>query len=340
MTPIPTASVSSVTVDPRDPNSSQTTATVPIDAIGGERLNGFAPGSGVTIEVTGSRTIATLIVPAGLSGLDLSVIEAALTGSAQREGTDFAAAHSLRVVRGAPATVGDGLGSLSIDPEILRLFRDSELGVPVVRSAGGGGEWILVRATADTYLPGSRVYLVATSAPIIFGVATVGANGTAVIEGGVPAALLGEGGHRLRLVGTRLMDGVRVDADGGVSLTEETIQEIARFDRGTTATVRISGTAASGGATALVRFVPLRDATPWILLLVPATIMLLGVLLRRRYGHAVRLPAMFAVCAAAGLVAVIAYMGMYFDLLGVAIAVGLLGAAGHAVIRRRSTIAE
>jgi hypothetical protein len=49
---------------------------------------------------------------------------------------------------------------------------------------------------------------------------------------------------------------------------------------------------------------------------------------------------MFAVCAAAGLVAVIAYMGMYFDLLGVAIAVGLLGAAGHAVIRRRSTIAE
>lgn len=332
MTPTPTSASTAGVVDPADPTSSSTEETLPINEIGSETLNGFAAGTGVRIEVTGSRTFSVLLAT---GSVDLAALQAALDDSTARESTDFAYVLSTRVVTGAPTLMGDGLSGLRLDAATLRLFEEAELAGPTVRGAGGAGTWIVVRVRADTYLPGSRVYLVATSTPVIFASAIVGEDGRAVIEGGVPLALLEDGTHRLRLVGTREIGGVEVQADGSVELSDATMTEIARFDRGTTATVRISGTAASGVDTSLVRFVPLRTETPWLLLLIPAAVALFAALARRRGGARLRPFAIVAVVVAAGVVVVIAWMGMFFELMAAAVIVGLLLALLHAVVGRR-----
>ena len=128
-----------------------------------------------------------------------------------------------------------------------------------------------------------------------------------------------------------------VAEDGTISISDATAAEITKFDTGTTATARISGEAAAGGDQELVRYIPLRDQTPWHWLLVPALAGLFLAWMRRNHRlawrrsaadeherlrpswlsprFATRLPIGLALGALAGLVpAWIGWSGMYFDL--------------------------
>lgn len=166
-------------------------------------------------------------------------------------------------------------------------FAAAGLGAPAALGdldVSGVRTWLQVRMDARTYLPGSTVYLVVTSSPIVFGSATVARDGTVEVDGAMPVELLGAGEHRVRLVGIRSLDGVSVDAAGEVQLADSTMAEIERFDLGTQATVAVIGANPSGGGHVALRVVPLEPVAPWWTLWV-VLVGFRGVAVARRRGR-------------------------------------------------------
>ena len=98
-----------------------------------------------------------------------------------------------------------------------------------------------------------------TSDPIVIGQARVNASGDAELVGTIPAELLGAGEHRIRLIGIRLLDGVGVDENGNVQVTDETMAEIQRFDQGTQVTVAVLGQNPEGEQHTSLRIVALPE---------------------------------------------------------------------------------
>jgi hypothetical protein len=165
---------------------------------------------------------------------------------------------------------------------------------------------------------GSDIFLVATSSPLIFGEGIVRRDGTVRFTASVPLEALGAGAHRFRVVGKRDLGGVLVGEDGTIVISDATAAEVDKLDTGTTATVRISGPAAVDGDLELVRYIPLREMTPWLWLLVPILTGLLLAYLRRNRRLSARFGVGLLLGILAGLVpAYIGWIGLFFDLAGV-----------------------
>lgn len=249
-----------------------------VDALAQEAIGGFSPNSSVRIEVEGARTAGRFVLPS-VGALDPAVVLAALRRSIEEDAADFA-----RIDRVTILEEWSGDGWPRSDAE--RAERFATLGLAGPRRVDefdiGTGTSLLVEASVDGYAPGTVVALVVTTSPIVLAEAVVGRDGTATVRGPLPLATLDPGGHRLRVVGTRTLDGVSVDAAGEVVLSERTLQEIRRFDGGTQAVVTVSGEGEDGQAATAVRIVPLGTAWPWWTLAVVALVGLCAVSARRR----------------------------------------------------------
>jgi len=128
---------------------------------------------------------------------------------------------------------------------------------------GSVNQWIEVSTTASTYVPGSTVFLTLTSEPLVLASAVVDRFGNVEISGSIPVEYLDAGEHRIRLVGIRALSGVSVDDNGEVQISQETMDEIQRFDLGTQATVRMGGTTPTGDSLSAIRVIPLEPLAPW-----------------------------------------------------------------------------
>jgi hypothetical protein len=249
--------------------------------LAGEVLGGFAPGSGLRVEVIGARTTARFVVSA-TERVDAVVLTEALRRSAPAQEADFAAIGSV-----APAPEPRRPAPWSVDERAAAddLFAASRLATP--RSLAdldvpSDATWLRIQMRASTYLPGSWVHLTVTSDPIVLASAVVGQDGRAIITGDLPVEILAAGEHRIRVVGIRVFDGIVTDAAGEVIVPDEVLREIERFDLGTDATIRIVGDNGSGGTHTAIRVVPLDPTPPWWTLWIVAVTWATVVVLRRR----------------------------------------------------------
>jgi uncharacterized repeat protein (TIGR02543 family) len=229
-----------------------------------EEIGGFSQGSSVVIKVSGSRTAGQfLVTDSGV--IDTFAVAAALEESVPRKSADFAKIDDVSAVTSvdwSKVTTG------TLTTDALDLFKASGLGVPRTLanvSAKTATHWVEVKANAAGYVPGSVVYLAVTTEPLIFGSAQVDANGTVVLDGMLPIDVLEPAAHNIRIVGTRDLGGVTVNSDGTIALSDSTMEQIQRFDRGTNAVVELSGKGVDG-LHAAVRLVPLTPTIPWWLL--------------------------------------------------------------------------
>lgn len=246
-----------------------------VAALLGERFGGFAPGSGVLVQVTGSRTAAQFVVSPA-SGLDGLTIAQAIAESRLRLGSEFAAVDGSQL--DAHPEGGSVIGGTPT-ADALRVFSDSGLEKPITvgqLEVGSAAQWIRVTAHVEGYVPGSVAYLAVTTSPVIVAATLVSKTGGADLTGLVPTDLLETGGHNLRIVGIRQLTGITSDADGSVIISDATMTEIRRFDLGTQATVRLVGANTTGGSFQVVRVVQLNPDAPWWTVVLLA---LLGLLL-------------------------------------------------------------
>jgi hypothetical protein len=280
-TPAPSAIAPTATSAPDSSSSASTT----VSGLAGESLAGFSAGSSVTVRVSGSRTIAQFVLPRTVGTIDTAALVASLQDSAARQALAYAQVETAFVSTAAPANTGVPI----VDPADLQRFTEEELdGVEpfAVSGASAMRNWLVVNVSVAQYVPGSRVYLVITSDPLIIDSAIVSNDGTARLSGAVPLEVLGEGAHRLRVVGSRQLGGIVVNAQGEIHVPDAALREVETFDHGTTAVVEITGVQRSGGVRTIVRYIPLRGEYPWWLL-VAVLIGDLGAGLLRKRGHLV-----------------------------------------------------
>lgn len=227
-----------------------------------EQLSGFASGQSTRIEVLGSRTGARFVLT-DTAVVDTFTVVRAIRQSIPTQSADFFALED----------VGPGAMPTGVTPwtpqqrdAITEFFAASGLGAPQSLADIGMNQyssWVRVQGSAETYLPGSVVYLTLTSTPLVIASAVVDADGTVTVAGSLPVDWLASGEHRVRLVGIRSLDGVSVDSEGVVQLSDELVQEIERFDLGTQATVAVIGPNAEGANHVTLRVVPLVPVAPW-----------------------------------------------------------------------------
>jgi hypothetical protein len=264
---------------------SASSASTTVGALAGETLAGFSSGSGVTVRVSGSRTVAQFVLPRTGGTFDNSALIASLQDSAARQALAYAHIETALVASTAPTNAGVPI----IDPADLVRFTEEELdGAEPFAADGARGmsNWLIVNVSVAQYVPGSRVYLVITSDPLVIDSAIVSSDGTARLTGAVPLEVLGEGAHRLRVVGSRQLSGIVVNEQGEIHVPESALREVETFDHGTTAIVEITGLQKSGGVRTIVRYIPLRGEFPWWLLL-GVLIGDLGAGVLRKRGHLV-----------------------------------------------------
>lgn len=294
-----------------------------IPALAAEKFDGFNPGSGLRIEVIGSRITGQFVVAPGTAP-DPVAIAAALEESVSRQKTSFASIDS--VVRTTPPSK-DEVFSTKISETQIEIFRASGLDKP--KNLGdlptaNASKWIQVQASAKTYLPGTIVYLAVTTQPIIFGEALVNKFGEAKLSGALPIDLLASGGHSIRIVGIRSLEGVSSDSAGEITLSDSAMAEIQKFDDGTMATVIMSGSTKTGGIQTAVREVPLEKDYAWWTVILALLVGLLSVVarfIRKPVGNKRRI-ALILVTAASGVpAAVIGWLTVTYELwIGVGIA--------------------
>lgn len=227
-----------------------------------EKITGFAKSAGVRIEVIGSRIAGQFVVAPGDSA-DVVAVAKAIEESTARTATAFASIKDVtRVTQPAKTEIYDS----AITKTQEQIFAASGLEKPVTLSSLNvttATKWIQVTAQANTYLPGTMVYLTVTTKPIIFGEAVVDKFGRAKLVGSLPIDILEQGGHSLRIVGIRSLDGIGTDENGEIVLSQSAMDEIQLFDDGTQATVIFSGKASTGGNQTVVREIPLDREIAW-----------------------------------------------------------------------------
>ncbi|MFM5903466.1 MAG: putative Ig domain-containing protein [Microbacteriaceae bacterium] len=225
-------------------------------------FKGFSAGSGISVKIIGARTIGQF-VNSGTAAANSAAFAAAITESSARNAVDFTQIKGAKSVSApAPKSILGG----AVTEDALDLFASS--GLPAPQTVGNvlkGDEenWVKVDAKVQSYQPGSVVYLTVTSSPLIFGAATVDKFGKADFSGLLPIESLELGAHSIRVIGVRVIDGVKAGADGSISVPERAVQEIERFDQGTKATVRLVGANETGGIHAVVREIYLDKYVPW-----------------------------------------------------------------------------
>jgi hypothetical protein len=242
--------------------SSAKAGTRTVGEIREESLGGFDPGTALRVEVIGSRTTARFVVST-LTGLDELVLIEQISRSSEGNRLDFAGIDNITI--GSPTGPQNAWTSVERD-FATDLFNYSRLNPPTKQSDLLGNSsytWLNIEKGVRGYLPGSTVYLTATSSPLVFGEAEVGLNGEAVVTGDLAVELLGLGEHRLRVIGTRVFTDIQVDADGEVIIPDFVLDQILLFDMGTDATVIVTGNNPTGGVHTVMRVVPLDPVSPW-----------------------------------------------------------------------------
>ncbi len=227
--------------------------------------------------------MALFVLPRTVGAIDTAALVASLQDSAARQALAYAHIVTAFVATTAPANADVPI----IDPADLRRFAEEELdgAEPFAASdAPAMLNWLVVNVSVERYVPGTRVYLVITSDPLVIASAIVSNDGTARLAGAVPLELLGEGAHRIRVVGSRQLSGIVVDERGQILVPETALREVETFDNGTTAVVEITGVQPSRGVRTIVRYIPLRGEFPWWLL-VALLIGDLGAAVLRKRGH-------------------------------------------------------
>lgn len=247
-----------------------------------EKFSGFSPpGSGVRIEVLGARSGARFIV-SDIGQLDSQALLSMLNASKQSEQSNFFSITNVEV--GAEPklpTQWSAEEQRAIDEFFAAAGLSSPASLAAVTSSMNN-TWVAVNARASSYVPGSVVYLAVTSSPLVIGSAIVQADGTVDLAGAMPVEYLGAGDHNIRLVGTRLLDGVTVDKSGVVQVSDSTMREIERFDLQTQATIALTGTNKNGGGHVALRVIPLTPTVPWWTLVLLVLVGLALIVLRRR----------------------------------------------------------
>jgi hypothetical protein len=229
-----------------------------------ERLTGFLASAPVTIEVRGARTAARFVTDEEiLTNPPLLLEQVAL--ASQSSVDTFFAVQNLAL----SDTPSQPFGPLPEDNDTINeLFSSAGLDQPrtltdTERDALGASGWIDVQSTVREYKPGSTVYLVVNSEPLIVGHATVGDDGIAQIDGDIPISWFGIGEHRIRAVGVKQFDGIQVDQYGELVIPENVLGKIREFDLGTQATILASGPNPDGSSHLAIRVVPLEPDAPW-----------------------------------------------------------------------------
>jgi hypothetical protein len=247
-----------------------------------EKLGGFyPPGAETRVEIIGARTGARFVV-SNQSQIDTFTLIEAITRSTPTQAQDFTQ------ITNVAQTEFPRLPREWTEQErnyAAEIFAASGLAQPVNLSdlySDQFSSWIKIDTKAQTYLPGSIVYLTITSDPLIIGSAVVDRNGNVEVSGDMPVEWLQSGEHRIRIVGIRSLDGVTVDDQGEVQLSEELIAEIEKFDLSTQATVTVVGPNASGGEHAALRVVPLVPTAPWWTMWIILGVGLISLYLRRK----------------------------------------------------------
>jgi hypothetical protein len=292
-------------------------ATLPtVESLEDRPLSGFRAGSGGQIVVGGARTTASVIIPPDFETAANETIEASFNDSSVREQESFAATFNIKVTECFSPAMDH---TISLNRRDRTLFSETEfLGARVLTSSEqmARGKWVTISIYVETYAPGTHIFMVVTSLPRIIGQTTVDRDGSAVLTASVPLEAIGPGAHRIRVIGERVLGGVSVDDKGQINISDETVQEIKKFDTGTTAIARIRGVAIDSESREVVRYIPLREPTPWYWMLIPLlTLVVLSVLRRQRrlLGSRFRLGLLLA--SATGLVpAWIGWSGLFFDL--------------------------
>lgn len=303
--------------------------------LAGEVISGFAPGSGVVTRVTGSLSVGQFVVTPGSIG-DPVGVALGIEESSARLGTDFGSLVGVTAIDPPDRT---RLLSRAVTGDAFDTFRAAGLDSPM--SVGGldvssGSVWLSATALAIDYVPGSVVYLAVTTSPIIVGASVVGDDGSATVVGMVPVDLLESGGHTLRLVGTRTLDGITTGSDGTVSVSAEALAEIQRFDEGTTATVEIIGAGASGEDRRVVRIIPLSADVPWWSIILLGFVIVVSVAWRRiPISSAVRRrqSAVWALAATTVIPLLLGWLTGHYEIMAWGLALGGIAIVGHLVVR-------
>jgi hypothetical protein len=300
-----------------------------IEQLSAEKLTGFAPGAGLRIEILGARTGARFIL-ADLEVIDAVALLRAMEASISTQEADFS--KITRVVRGEKPLIQESWSEEvreGVDEFFAAVGLDSpreliDLDLSQVKN------WISISAEVETYQPGSTVFLVATSTPIVLATAQVDKFGKAQLSGAMPVEALGTGEHRVRIVGIRSLDGVSVDDAGEIQLSQDLMSEIQRFDLGTQSTIALSGLNPEGGYHAAIRVVPLIPVAPWWTLwfILAGFVLALGARYRRLLETRSR-----GIIAASGVLAsalpavIIGWVSTVTNVVWVGILLGLIGAA-------------
>jgi len=251
--------------------------------VGSEKIGGFLPTAAITIEVRGARTSARFVTDAEMLTNPPLLLEQVALSSRSSVDTFFAL-ENLSLANAPTGLVG----ALPEDEaRVVELFSSAGLERPQTISqdqqdALGVEGWIRVDTTVREYKPGSFVYLIVNSEPLIVGFATVGEDGTAQVAGDIPIGWFGIGEHRIRAVGVKEFDGIQVGQDGELVIPDEVLEKIQQFDLGTQVTVIASGPNPQGSNHLAIRVVPLEPTPPWWTLWIIAVTALLMIFLRLR----------------------------------------------------------
>jgi hypothetical protein len=300
-----------------------------LEELSSEKLAGFAPGAGLRIEILGARTGARFVV-ADLQVIDAVALLRAMEASITTQEADFS--KITRVVRGEKPLIQEAWSS-EVREGVDEFFAAVGLASPrelIDLDLSQVKNWVSVSAEVETYQPGSTVFLVATSSPIVLATAEVDRFGKAQLSGAMPVEALGTGEHRVRIVGIRSLDGVSVDSAGEIQLSQDLMNEIQRFDLGTQSTIALSGLNPEGGYHAAIRVVPLIPVAPWWTLwfILAGFVLALGARYRRLLETRSR-----GVIAASGVLAsalpavIIGWVSTVTNVVWVGILLGLIGAA-------------
>jgi hypothetical protein len=233
-----------------------------VDQLANERLSGFRPKASTRIEVLGARSGSRFVVTEATQVDSITLMEA-ITASMPTQAADFFSLDNVFPTVAptiAPAWLPEQRAA------IAEFFAAAGLAAPQSLADLEGQnytDWVQVSGSAETYVPGSIVYLTVTSEPLVIASAEVARDGRVVLTGSIPVEWLQAGEHRIRLVGIRSLDGVSVDDQGDIQLSAELMDEIQRFDLGTQSTIAVVGENLTGGEHVAMRVVPLVPIAPW-----------------------------------------------------------------------------
>jgi uncharacterized repeat protein (TIGR02543 family) len=268
--------------DPVRATNSLQSARRSVTELASEDIGGFTPGQSTYLEIIGARTGARFVVSEA-EVVDSLTLVRAMRASIEAQRSDFFSIDSVDIA--SQPLVPDEWNEQERD-NANRLFEASGLPEPTLLTdldPDSFFEWVFIQTRADTYVPGSTVYLTLTSEPVVLAEAVVDRNGEVVVSGTVPAEFLTAGEHRVRLVGIRALEGAIVGDDGEIQVTPELLDEIERFDLGTQSTIAFFGSNPTGGFHTAVRVIPLIPTAPWwTLWIIGGSFLLMSVL--RRWG--------------------------------------------------------